>query len=79
MKKGIFPVLAAPACIITDYSIWYNPADGTKQAQKPNFKTQFEIRKKRSLFEKSKGGLENYFDPLTNSHFQYHPISDSYT
>lgn len=68
-----------PCVIHTDYSIWYNPADGTKRTQKPNFKTQFEIRKQRSFFEKSKGGLENYFDPLTNSHFQYHPISDSYS
>ena len=63
----------------TNYSIWYNPADGNQQIEEPNFLVEFEIRKRRSNYQESNGSLDLFYDPLTNSHFQYHPLTDTYT
>ena len=63
----------------TNYSIWYNPATGAQQTEEPSFAVEFEIRKRRSLYKESSSSFELYFDPLTNYHFQYHPLTDTYT
>lgn len=62
-----------------DYSIWYNPADGTQQSEMPNFEVELDVRKRRSHYTESLGGLESYFDPLTYVHFQYHALTNTYT
>ena len=61
-----------------NYSFWYNPADGAQQAERPDFHWYWQVRKARSAYQETKGGLEMYFDPLTNQRFQYHPLTDSY-
>ena len=62
-----------------NYSFWYNPADGTQQPDSPDFQWESLVRKRRSAYVEQKGGLELYYDPLTSVHFQYHPLTDSYS
>jgi hypothetical protein len=60
---------------IFDTSYWYNPADHSEQEEMPNFKEEWKLRKKRSKFIELSNNLELYYDELTSSHFQYHPLT----
>jgi hypothetical protein len=62
-----------------DLPYWYNPADGTETLEMPDFAAEWKIRRARSQHIELEGGLELYYDPLTACHFQYHPLTNTYT
>lgn len=57
---------------------WYHPTSGESSWEAPDFQAEWKKRLRRSKFEGAKHGLEYYFDPYTSTHFQYHPLSDTY-
>jgi hypothetical protein len=59
-------------------SYWYNPADGTETWEQPDFTSQWQVRMKRSAYQNAQGNLELYWDPLTNQHFNYHPVTGTF-
>ena len=57
---------------------WYHPTSGESSWEAPDFQVEWKKRLRRSKFECARHGLEYYFDPYTSTHFQYHPLSDTY-
>lgn len=58
-----------------DGHYWYNPADGTEQQQEPDFRATWRTRMDRSIFKEKTHELHIFYDPITASHFQYHPLT----
>ena len=60
-------------------SYWYNPADLTMQKDPTDFPTEWHKRMRRSVWQARQGNLETHWDPLTSQHFNYHPVSDTFS
>jgi tetratricopeptide (TPR) repeat protein len=59
-------------------SYWFHITSGESSWTQPDFEHEWKKRMLRSKFEGAKYGMEYYFDPYTSTHFQYHPLSDTY-
>eukprot|EP01035_Chromulina_nebulosa_P017553 gene17553-23117_t len=57
---------------------WYNPVDGTKQLDTPDFTIEWKKRLQRSYYYRSYTGLDIYYDPLTTTYFQYHSMTETF-
>lgn len=75
---------------IKQKKFWFNLADGSEQEYEPDFQMEWWKRLGHSIKQSNKSSnqsyeskdietLELYYDPLTSSYFQYHPLTDTFT
>ena len=61
-----------------EIDVWFNPITNVKQIEQPNFPNEWKLRKARSLMKEKMKNIVIFYDPLTQTHFQYHELTDTY-
>ena len=57
---------------------WLHTVSGETCWEQPDFQKEWEKRLRRSKFEGNQKGLDYYFDAITSTYFQHHPLTNTF-